>query len=534
MNTTAGTPALSIPDLIASQCEPDPKEKGKFICPVCEHGNLSIGKTGKWNCWSDPSKEHRAAIAKALTGQTSTGQTSTNPSIIRKTQKQRDREKDVAAAIALSAVEMKVEELAAAFDPQGGISKNKLMAEMSTWCKAHGHEAYAAKQLLCDRLKDRVPGGDSDQCKLARSYHKIQAIWGDRLRFNERTSEAELDGEAVDLDAARIDLALSHNYQVAVDDFQSVILSLAKQESYDPVAIYLNKVAAEHQPSGSELLEGIAARYFGLNEPIYQAFIRKTLIAAVARVFKPGCPVQHALILQGPQGWFKSTFFRLLCGENYFDDTMGSATDKDERLKLHRFWFIEWAELESLFKRKDISTVKAFISTSFDNIRPPYGRQTQCYQRRSVIVGTTNEDSFLRDPTGNRRFWVIPIAKSIPVDQLIRERDQIWAAAVHAYRAGEPWYLESQQAAIASQVAAEFEDTDPWEPFIEDWIAQFGRSGFSTNEVLECLFKLEKADIDRKQQMRVSECLKRLGWEQGFKGEARKRIWIKKKDLLAL
>jgi len=309
-------------------------------------------------------------------------------------------------------------------------------------------------------------------------------------------------------------------------------ISLAKQESYDPVAQYLTTVAQAHQ--GSAILEELARRYFGTIDPIYEALIRKTLIAAVARVFQPGCNVQHALILQGPQGYFKSTFFKLLCGEQFFDDTMGSANDKDERLKLHRFWFIEWAELEALFRRKDISTVKAFITTAYDNIRPPYGRTTVTYNRRSIIVGTTNEDDFLRDPTGNRRFWVIPVQKPIPIARLEQERDQIWAAAVHAYRAGEQWHLSQEEAAIAAEVANEFEDTDPWESYIEQWLEATNQIFYSINEILEQLFRLEPSEIDRKQQMRVAQCLKKLGWEKSYKGKDRKRGWVKKSSFLSL
>ena len=431
---------IAISDLIDRYCEPNPKEKGKFICPACQGGNLQYKSDGKWNCWNDPSPEHRSQIARLLNGQWNQenphSPRTKPPAPRRKSDRQvkqeQHRQKEVQAAVALSEVEMKVEELTTSYDPDFGISPAKLTAELATWAKAHGHDAYAAKMLLKEKLQINRGSSDDEQCKLARSYHRIKAVWGDRLQFNERTSDAELSGEAIDLDIARVDLAVERNIQSGIEDFHSVVMALAKQQSYDPVAQYLNTVAKQHQ--GTDILNDLAHRYFGTSEPIYETFIRKTLIAAVARVFQPGCNVQHALILQGAQGYFKSTFFKLLCGEQFFDDTMGSANDKDERLKLHRFWFIEWAELEALFRRKDISTVKAFITIAYDNIRPPYGRQTVTYNRRSIIVGTTNGDDFLRDPTGNRRFWVIPVKKPIPIDLLEEERDRIWAAAVHAYR----------------------------------------------------------------------------------------------------
>ncbi|NEP19743.1 MAG: hypothetical protein F6J97_23125 [Leptolyngbya sp. SIO4C1] len=98
-------------------------------------------------------------------------------------------------------------------------------------------------------------------------------------------------------------------------------------------------------------------------------------------------------------------------GTGDFDDSVGSVSDKDERLKLHKSWFVEWAELEVVFRRKDVSAVKAFITTQTDQIRPPYGRAVMEFPRPSIIVGTTNFDEFLADPTGNRRFWVIGITQ---------------------------------------------------------------------------------------------------------------------------
>jgi predicted P-loop ATPase len=97
---------------------------------------------------------------------------------------------------------------------------------------------------------------------------------------------------------------------------------------------------------------------------------------------------------------------------------LGAVSDKDERLKMHRAWFVEWSELETVFSRRDVSATKAFLSSSVDALRPPYHRDTQDFPRASIIVGSTNEDEFLSDKTGNRRFWVIPVKKKIDVEQL--------------------------------------------------------------------------------------------------------------------
>jgi predicted P-loop ATPase len=521
----------SISSAIEKICTPNEKEKGKFICPVCEGHNLQISRDGKWNCWNDPSPEHRSAIALALLDkeQSSTNRRSRPIKSSRQRKRELDKSRDALAAVALSEVEMKVEELVLTFDPSFGLTKAKLLAEMASWAKVHGHDVYAAKMLLSDRLKqNRADGANTDdQCKLAKNYTKISDLWEGKLKLNERTYDIELNGEPLDLTIARVNLAVEKNISVGVEDFESIAYALAKQEAYDPVAQYLERVASQYRDT--DIIEGMAERYFGAKGTIYQAFIRKTLIAAVARVFNPGCMVHTVLILQGQkQGQFKSSFFKMLAGSEWFDDTMGNASDKDERLKLQRFWLIEWPELETIFKKKDVSAVKAFITNSSDNLRPPYGRRIETLKRRSIIVGTTNEDDFLRDPTGNRRFWIVPIRKPIPLMLLQEERDRIWAAAVHLYRQGEPWHLEGEESDRASEVASNFEDQDPWQEYIEEWLELTDRGQYTTNEILEKVFHLQPSEIDRKQQMRISYCMKKLGWEQAMKGKTRRRFWLKK------
>jgi predicted P-loop ATPase len=170
---------------------------------------------------------------------------------------------------------------------------------------------------------------------------------------------------------------------------------------------------------GSIELEPFAVRYFGQPAPIYNVFAKRTLIAAVARALNPGCQADTALVLQSAQQGFKKTsFFRTLASPDWFDDSLGNASDKDERLKLHRTWFAEWGEIEAIFKRREIGQTKQFMTSVADNLRPPYGREVERMPRHSVICGTTNQDEFLSDPTGSRRFWVVPLRKPIDIQRL--------------------------------------------------------------------------------------------------------------------
>lgn len=350
---------------------------------------------------------------------------------------------------------------------------------------------------------------DYETCKLALRYRLVEEKLRNRVRYNRLKNIVELDGQPADLDDLRLYLALKHNLDLPNEDCAQIITYLSKQQTFNPIAEYLHQCAAIYDPD-SDLLDSVAQTYLGTDSPLHAAFIRKTLISAVARALSPGCKVDSVCILSGSQGVGKSSFWRVLAGE-WFDDSIGSVSDKDERLKLHQAWFVEWAELEAVFKRKDISAVKAFITTQYDQIRPPYGRTVKEFPRPSIIVGTTNFDEFLADPTGNRRFWVVPVQSNfIPLDVLASERDRIWAAATHAFLKGETLELPPELKRAAVEANREFELSDPWEKPVLDFVE--GREKVTATEILSHALNLDLDRQDRASQMRVTNLLKANGW----------------------
>ncbi|MEA5452031.1 VapE domain-containing protein [Leptolyngbya sp. CCNP1308] len=394
-----------------------------------------------------------------------------------------------------------------------------------------GVAAPAAEKRDRPKAVEKKAPAVAEAPKLAIKFRAVEAFLGEHLTYNELTNQIELDGEVIEDPAdLRLTLALDHGLSVSQSDCEAIVKRLAKTNSYHPVKDYLEACSREHGTS-TAILNALAERYFGCSEPIYQTFLRKTLVGAVARIFDPGCKVDTALILQGAQGFGKSSFFRVLAGQPWFDDSMGAATsEKDERLKLHQFWFLEWGELEAVFKRKDIAAVKAFLSCQIDTVRPPYGRNAISLKRRSIIVGSTNQDEFLTDNTGNRRFWVVPVRKRVDLGLLAQERDRIWAAAVALYHAGEACYLSANEEAIAAEFNESYKTDDPWTSTISLYLKENSRGEITTAEILTHGLRIEVGQQNRSHEMRVGEILKTLGWlrterRTEFDGR-RRRVWV--------
>ncbi|WP_424519844.1 VapE domain-containing protein, partial [Rubrivirga sp.] len=370
-------------------------------------------------------------------------------------------------------------------------------------------ERAATLEEWRDALDSKAIELIDEPCKLAKRYAQVSERVEKRLRWNNLLDQMELDGQPFDPAQLRMFLALKHNVDIPLQDCQQICVFIAQQNRYSPIAEYLEDVAAEHGADDA-LLNEVASTYLGAGDDLHRAFLRKTLISAVARAMNPGCKVDTVCILVGDQGVGKSGFWEVLAGE-WFDDSFGGGSDKDERLKLHRTWFVEWGELESIYKRRDVSSLKSFIACKKDSLRPPYGATTMDYLRPSIFVGTTNRDDFLADSTGNRRFWVVPVGiEAVPFNLLKENRDRIWAAAYHAFKAGEDWKLPKDLKQAAQETAQDYIFVDPWEQPVKDYIE--GQNFVPTSDVLSIALGLELSQQGKGEEMRLADILRSLGW----------------------
>lgn len=283
---------------------------------------------------------------------------------------------------------------------------------------------------------------------------------------------------------------------------------VARERTCHPVRDYLNGL----QWDGRRRLANAPQLYFGVPEEDWLSgvFFELWTTSAIARVMQPGCKADHVLILEGRQGIGKSRALSILGGP-WFRDELPEIGSKDAALQMKGTWILELAELDAL-SRAEVSRIKAFLTRSKDSYRPPYERNVVDVPRQCVIAGTVNASEYLRDETGNRRFW--PVAcHAVDLEALKRDRDQLWAEAVVRYQGESPWWLTNEahiQAAAAAQ--ADRVVSDAWWPIIEQYVAELRRT--SVSEILQHALQIDPKRWTPADQARVGRLLTKHRWRR--------------------
>ena len=276
---------------------------------------------------------------------------------------------------------------------------------------------------------------------------------------------------------------------------------------------------------GIDRLPHMLSDGFGTEHNAYtQAVGRCWMVSMVARVMRPGCKVDTVPVLEGEQGTFKSSALAILGGK-WFIESHESVMSKDFFGVLDGHMIVEISEMHS-FTRAEVERIKGVISCQVDRYRKAYGRNTEDHPRHTVLVCTTNRDDWQRDDTGARRFWPVRCGH-ISLDWLTANRENLFAEAVHRYKAGEAWW--NVPGADQAQEADKRREVDSWEPAILSFITS--RREITVGQILADCLNMDLADHDLITQRRVGRILRVNGWfattirEPGI---APRRAWVKR------
>jgi predicted P-loop ATPase len=298
---------------------------------------------------------------------------------------------------------------------------------------------------------------------------------------------------------------------------KDTFITLAADTPFDPVQIYIGNLKAKPLPN--EQWERLDKWLFNLDDAITARFMQRFAVAAIARVFQPGCLVRQMPVLLGAQGIGKTQLGRALFSDEFYGDGISSRMDVDDETLVALTWGCEFSEFDGYTRKASVEKLKAFISRTTALCRRKYGKGTIRIPRRSVFWGTANR-SPLVDRTGSTRFCLIPLpGEKLPVDRVLLDRDAFWARALIAYRQGFQSFSTDEELDEIISRNAGYDMPDPWEELIRDIVLR--RSGAAYIELQDVYREL---DIGAERQngqnaKRITELMADLGWPK-----ARRRI----------
>ena len=416
----------------------------------------------------------------------------------------------------------------------------KLIEDHPT-ARSHALDPVDADEQWLKGLARRSEGGPiiADERNILRAFRTAPGL--NRLtQFNDFTGHVEFTGPAPWRDYEMGDRWTDDDDTLAGAWLQAhaipvrgrsivadVVRVVATDRSVHPVKDRLSSLEWD----GKERLKHWLKKYLvASGDTTYLAAVGTMfLISAVARIFLPGCQVDYMLVLEGPQGCGKSTAAKLLAiNAAWFADSLGDLHSKDAAIQLSGKWVVELSELAAM-RRAEVEQVKAFISRAADTYRPPYAKRTIDVPRQCVFIGTTNEAEYMRDKTGNRRYWPVRCG-AIDLAALETDRDQLLAEAVHCYQIGTPWHPDQDVAMLATAEQQKRLLKTELEENVFEYLQQrldLGVTEVTTKEVFCSALNLDSmnehyAEKTNRLAVQVATAMNQAGWQRvGTMGRAR-------------
>ena len=373
-------------------------------------------------------------------------------------------------------------------------------------------------------LQVTAQGGFRNNLHNAHAVLTLDTRWAGRLWYDARKYANRLDNRpTTDEDAhlLRIWIGEHYNFEPSRQLMFDVIDLVCSENPRNKLTEWLDSLTWDGIPRVDTWME---VSLDCEKSDYYKDVSRKFMISACARAYAPGCKVDTVLMLIGNQGIGKSTVLRELAGRQWFDDTEFNLNNKDAFTVLAGAWIYEVAELSS-FKKAYAEKVKGFISSAKDVYRPPYKRSVAEFPRQTVIVATSNEATPLSDPTGSRRYWPVKVPEVVNIQWVKKNRDQLWAEAVEAYKAGEQWHQTRAMEAEQRRVAEEFTSADPYEGVLAKWLERpMAEDLFSLTDV-----RMKALGGTLTGDNRLARILRGLGAAplKRNRSDGRLRLWLK-------
>ncbi len=315
-------------------------------------------------------------------------------------------------------------------------------------------------------------------------------------------------GEWSDSDNHRMQIYLSSRYGFTpkVHDVMGAVLVHAEEHDFHPVREYLEQLEWD----GTKRVATWLHQYLGVEDTDYSRLVSIFfLVSAVARVVRPPVKVDTVLILEGLQGLGKSTMIENLFGE-WFTDTPMILGEKDAFQQMQGVWVIELAELDS-FNKAENTRAKQFFGSKTDRYRPSYGRVPKPFHRQCVFIGTTNQDTYLKDPTGNRRYWPV-VCKKLDSERLRNQRDQLWAEAYQLFSDGMQWWVPDEHIHLFESQQEDRFESDVWEPIIIEWLRRHRQLDYTLADIMGGALEMDPQAMRPPEQKRVGQIMHRLGF----------------------
>lgn len=336
-----------------------------------------------------------------------------------------------------------------------------------------------------------------------------------------------------DTDPQRLSEWMDTAYGISLSDERVTksVHVVAQDRRVHPVRDWLHALPPH---DGVSRVEQLFIRYAGsVDTPLMRAAGRIMLVGLVARAMAPGCKHDTLIVLEGAQGFRKSTFCQTLVGKRWFAESASDVSTKDGQLSMHGKWLLEMPELAG-FGRSQVEAIKAFFSRASDWLRPPYARGYKDLHRSSAVIATTNDSTYLRDRTGNRRFLPVRCG-TVNIFALASDRDQLFAEAFRMHQDGVPWWLEDPALIEDAKSSAERRELlDPWEELMRPWLRERTPDGIRGEVGITMLAALEQLGVPKERQgpeqsNRLGAILRRIGLVRTCPrpkpGEPRHRIW---------